>query len=213
MRHIPHLLVIDAWAGPTLGLTPDQEHHLSKVLRLGTGSEVHYTDGRGTVGTGTLGEGCIERGPEHLVPPDPDLHVVCAPPRSKDRARFLVEKVAELGATSLQWIRTDRTQGRPPASERARAWADGALEQSRAAWRMALGTTDWAEVAQGPFLVADRGGRPFGPSDLPCTVVIGPEGGFGPAEVPNRGEAVTFGGRILRTETAAMAAVALARRP
>lgn len=212
MRHIPHVLLVDPWAGAELALAADQEHHLARVLRLEPGAEVHYTDGRGTIGHGVLGRGSVVRGEERAVPPEPELHLVCAPPDAKDRVRFLVEKAAEAGATSLRWIRTERTEGRAPNPDRARAWADGALCQSRGAWRMAIGSATWDDLGE-PLLVGDPGGRRFGPSDLPCTLVIGPEGGFGATEVPNRGEAVTFGGRILRTETAALAAVVLARRP
>jgi 16S rRNA (uracil1498-N3)-methyltransferase len=212
VRHIPHVLAVGPWTGPSIELAPDRHQHLVRVLRLDDGAEVHYTDGSGTIGSGVLAGGSIERGDERTLAPEPDLHVVCSPPKSKDRVRFLVEKVAEAGATSLRWLRTERTEGRPPRPDRSRAWADAALEQSRGAWRLSIGTTSWDELAEEPFLVGAPEGRPFGPGDLPCTVVIGPEGGLAPTEVPNRGEAVTFGGRILRTETAAMAAVVLARR-
>jgi len=212
MGHIPHVFVPGPWAeGGSLPLTDDQVGHLDRVLRLRLGDPVHYTDGAGTVGEGSFTGVAAERGPERFVPAEPAVHLVCAPPRSKDRARFLVEKVAEVGATSLRWIRTEYTQARPPVPDRARAWADGALEQSRGAWRLELGETAWDELARSAFLVAEPNGRPLGPTDAPCTVVVGPEGGFSAKEVPNRGEAVTLGGRILRTETAALAAVLLAR--
>jgi RsmE family RNA methyltransferase len=183
------------------------------VLRLGPGAAVSYTDGAGTVGTGQLEEGLVTRGDEARHAKPPRLDLVVAPPHARDRARFLVEKVAELGATSLRWIRTARTEGRPPAEGKARAWADAALAQSRGAWRLELGTTTWAELADEPgsLLVADPDGTPLGPDRLPATILIGPEGGFDPKEVPNRGDAVTLGGHILRTETAAMVVVALCR--
>ena len=57
-----------------------------------------------------------------------------------------VEKVAELGATSLRWIRTDRSQVPAPNPSKTRAWADAALEQSRGAWALEIGETTWAEL-------------------------------------------------------------------
>jgi 16S rRNA (uracil1498-N3)-methyltransferase len=192
-----------------------QRHHLERVLRRRPGAVVSYTDGAGTIGRGRLGEGAIARGEEAMHPAPPRLDLVVAPPHARDRVRFLVEKVAELGATSLRWIRTARSEGRPPAEAKARAWADAALAQSRGAWRLEVGSTSWAALADGPdpLLVADPAGGPLGPGRLPATILIGPEGGFDPEEVPNRGDAVTLGGHILRTETAAIAAVALCRAP
>lgn len=212
MRHVPHLLVPTPSGPGAIDLDDAQVHHLSRVLRLEPGSPVTYTDGTGLLGEGRLGVGVIERGPERRLPPEPRLDIICAPPRAKDRARFLVEKVAEAGATSLRWIRTAYTQGAPPKHDRAQAWADAALCQSRGAWRTAIDVATWDDI-DGRLLVADPTGRPFGPGDLPAAIVIGPEGGFEPGEVPNRGEAVTLGGRILRTETAAVAAVVLGRHP
>lgn len=213
-RHVPHFLVPPPW-GDELRLDDAQRHHLGRVLRLRPGALVTYTDGSGTIGTGRLTEDGIARGEEVAHPAPPRLDLAVAPPQARERVRFLVEKVAELGATSLRWIRTTRTEGRPPAEAKARAWADAALAQSRGAWRLELGSTSWAALADvpGPLLVADPAGGVLGPDRLPATIVIGPEGGLDPAEVPNRGDAVTLGGRILRTETAAMVAVALCRAP
>lgn len=213
-RHVPHLVVPRPW-GDELVVDDAHRHHLERVLRLRPGTAVSYTDGAGVVGTGLLGEGTIARGEEATRPAPPRLDLVVSPPRARDRTRFLVEKVAELGATSLRWIRTARTEGRPPAEAKARAWADAALAQSRGAWRLELGSTTWAELADvpEPLLVADPTGSPLGPDRLPATILIGPEGGLDREELPNRGDAVTLGGRILRTETAAMVAVALCRAP
>lgn len=212
MRHIPHLLVPGPW-GERLSIDTEQERHLTTVLRLAPGAAVSYTDGAGTTGEGVFGEGGITRGREQTVGRPPDLHLVVAAPRQKDRVRFLVEKVAELGATSLRWIRTDRSQVPAPSPARTRAWADAALEQSRGSWRLEIGETDWSELetSEDRLLVAEPGGVPLSVELLPATLVIGPEGGLTQKETPNRGEAVTLGDRILRTETAAMAAVALCR--
>lgn len=212
MRHIPHVLVPGPWDGDPV-LPDATQRHLTSVLRLSVGDPVHYTDGSGTIGDGTLGFGVVNRGTERFEPEPARLDLVVAPPRSKDRVRFLVEKVAELGATSLRWIRTARCQVPPPNEAKVRAWADAALEQSRGAWRLEVGTTTWAALDDEalPLLVADPDGAPLGPERLPAVIVVGPEGGLTREEVPNRGEAVTMGGRILRTETAAVVAAALCR--
>ena len=211
-RHVPHLVVPRPW-GDELVVDDAQRHHLERVLRLRPGGAISYTDGAGTVGTGLLGEGTVARGEEVTRPAPPRLDLVVAPPHARDRTRFLVEKVAELGATSLRWIHTARTEGRPPADSKARAWADAALAQSRGAWRLELGSTTWEALADvpGPLLVTDPTGGPIGPDRLPATILVGPEGGLDPKEVPNRGDVVTLGGHILRTETAAMVAVAICR--
>ena len=131
MRHIPHLLLEGSWSGSELELTSAQQSHLVRVLRLEVGDPVSYTDGRGMAGSGHLGEGAIVRGPESAVERPSDLVVVAAPPENRDRVRFMVEKLAEIGVAELLFLDSRLGEGRPPRSDRLHAWAVAALEQSR----------------------------------------------------------------------------------
>lgn len=205
-RHIPHVLTAGR-EGPVLSLSEDQRHHLRRVLRLADGEEVSYTDGAGVLGVGYLRGEVVERGEEKTVPRPMDLTVAVAPPASKDRARFLVEKLAELGVVRLVWVRTRFSEGRPPAAAKAAAWAQSALEQSRGAWLMQVEQGDLASLDEEGLVVADPDGDE--PSVGARTLLVGPEGGLHPAEVPPGANTVALGPTILRVETAAIVGAAL----
>lgn len=213
MAHIPHLYIGGSWDGASLYLSPEQTHHLDKVLRIGGGSRtVTYTDGRGRVGRGEYRAGEVARGEESTVGRPSALSMAVAPPASRDRCRFLVEKVAELGVARLRWLRTRHGEGKPPSLERVRSWAVGALEQSRGAW---LTETEAEMVGLGdlerPLAVAAPGGDTE-PIEF-RTIAIGPEGGWDPAELPSDAGLVDLGLTILRVETAAIVAAARFGRP
>ena len=207
MSHVPHLLLPGPWTGKNIELSGEQRHHLEKVLRIGEGESVSYTDGEGSIGNGRLLSGLVLRAEEARVPAPSDLTVVVAPPDNKDRTRFLVEKLAEMGAAELLFLDSRHGQGRPPSAEKARSWSVSGLEQSRGAWLMSTSDrlVDFADINR-PFVVCDRGGL----RDTPFarTVVIGPEGGWSPGEVPEDATLWGLGDTVLRVETAALVAAA-----
>ncbi len=207
MKHTPHLLVDGAWSGWSLPLSEGQRHHLGRVLRLTEGATVTYTDGEGIFGTGTLAEGVVVRGEERTVPRPATLEVAVAPPASRDRQRFLVEKLAELGVARLRWIRTVHGQERLASPSKLRAWVTAAVEQSRGAWAMRVDADlcGWDDLAPPVAVCALEGGDQVG---NPATVVVGPEGGFAPGEIPAAATLWDLGPTVLRVETAALVAVA-----
>jgi 16S rRNA (uracil1498-N3)-methyltransferase len=207
VRHVPHLFLEPPWAGVELTLSPDQASHLTRVLRLGDGDPVSYTDGQGIVGEGHLGSGLVVRGGESTVPRPSDLVLVVAPPDNRDRARFLVEKLAEMGVEELVFLDARLGEGRPPRTDRLRAWAVSALEQSRGAWLMRTGDglVTFPSISR-PFLVCEPGASRETPRAR--TVVVGPEGGWAPGEVPEDAPRLGLGDTILRVETAAVVAAA-----
>ncbi|MDX1448984.1 MAG: hypothetical protein R3246_07935, partial [Acidimicrobiia bacterium] len=69
MAHIPHLLVEGPWPAKTVPLDRDTLHHLHTVLRRTPGDVLSYTDGRGRLGQGSLGDGTLMRGDEQEVEP------------------------------------------------------------------------------------------------------------------------------------------------
>ncbi len=209
MRHVPHIYVPAPWVTDRLRLDGDQLHHLNRVLRLEEGEGVTYTDGAGRLGSGALEGDSIDRGEESLVERGHRLTLAVAPPDSKDRARFLVEKAAELGVARLRWLETVHGHGRPPRPDRSRAWAVSALEQSRGSWLMGIdeATATFSDLSQ-PVLVAAPGGRSVVPVGVDVTVAIGPEGGWASGEVPADATLLDLGPTILRVETAAIVAAA-----
>ena len=183
----------------------EQVDHLSRVLRLGVGSEVTYTDGGGTFGQGFWSGGAISRSGEVQRDRPSRLIVATAPPSSRDRVRFLVEKVAELGIERLLWLTTRHGVRRVPPLKKQRSWAISALEQSRGSWLMGVsdGFVDWDSLER-PLAVCVPGGS--GGEAVIRTVAVGPEGGFGDGEVPPDAAAADLGPTILRVETAAVVA-------
>jgi 16S rRNA (uracil1498-N3)-methyltransferase len=210
MAHVPHLYLPGPWTAPAVELDDRQKGHLTRVLRRPSGVVVSYTDGAGITGEGTFTGSAVVRGDERLVGrQSPELCLAVAPPRSNDRVRFLVEKLGELGVDELRWITTRFGQGTPPAEQKARVWAIGALEQSRGARLMSISGPVGLDELDEPLLVGDLDGRDAVPSGLPrYTLVIGPEGGLHDEEVPHYAARIALSERVLRTETAAIVGAA-----
>ncbi|MEX1004107.1 MAG: RsmE family RNA methyltransferase, partial [Acidimicrobiia bacterium] len=211
MGHVPHLYLPAPWQDAAVAVDAVGLHHLRRALRRSDGDPVSYTDGAGVLGDGHLDGDRIVRGIEKTVPRPSRPVIAVAPPSQKDRVRFLVEKVAELGTLDLRWIRTRFSEGRPPAADKAAAWARSALEQSRSAWLMQVGTehVDMSDLPEGTVFADRTGSRTVDLGAAPC-VAIGPEAGWSADEVPERAPRVSLGPMVLRVETAAMAAAALA---
>jgi 16S rRNA (uracil1498-N3)-methyltransferase len=222
MAHVPHLLLRSPWADSHIALEPATRKHLEKVLRRARGSAVSYTDGEGTLGTGTLAEGpdgavvVLREHEERVARFEPAVTIAVAPPKATDRVRFLVEKLAELGVDRIAWLRTAHGEGRPPSPAKTAAWATMALEQSRAAWRTEVaGSMNIGDLPDGA-IYADPGGGPWDAGELrsagqSLVVAIGPEGGFAPGEIPAGAPCVRLSERVLRVETAAIVAAVLVR--
>ena len=209
VAHVPHLLVAGPWNEARIDVTSEQQRHVTAVLRREPGSPVSYTDGAGLVGEGTWTGADIERGAETTTPvPVASLTLAVAPPDSKERVRWLVEKSTELGVARIRWLRTRYGQGRVPRPDKTRAWMQSALEQSRRS-RVTVVDSDWSELDDlGEFVAADQTGHEFRPTGS-VTVAIGPEGGWAPSELPPAVSLVSLGDGVLRTETAAIGAAAV----
>ncbi|HJQ96360.1 MAG TPA: 16S rRNA (uracil(1498)-N(3))-methyltransferase [Acidimicrobiia bacterium] len=209
MAHTPHLFLAPPWSGESISLSAQQSNHLFKALRLGPGSPVTYTDGRGLFGSGELTNTHLTRGVENMVSPPIDLEIAVVPPHERERVRFLVEKAAELEVRRIRWLRSRFGNARPSQAARAGEWAIAALEQSRGAW-LTLVEDDWVRPLdldpRLPTWVADRDGERSVPTP-PLRVVVGPEGGWAEEELPATWPRLALGRTILRTETAVVAAI------
>lgn len=212
-KHVPHLYVPGPWNAPAIPLTDGAVRHLRKSLRRSDGDALSYTDGAGRIGEGHLDGNRIVRGAEREVPQSRLPTIAVAAPAYKDRARFLVEKLAELGTPELWWLATAFGQGKVPPVDKAESWCRSALEQSRSAWLMRVSTRMVGLDQLPPGTVfADQSGTAVDIGSAPC-VAIGPEGGWAPGEVPAGAPVCSFGPSVLRVETAAVAAAVLAVFP
>ena len=207
MKHVPHVVVGAPWPDEEISLSPIQWRHLTKVLRKNRGDAVTYTDGLGTRGLGRLSSQSVVRGEEVETPRSNDLTVAVAPPASKDRQRFLVEKLAELGVARLLWLETRHGKERVASPAKVFGWVLAAVEQSRGSWLMET-SQDLVRIGdlQGRVVLCHPGGATQ-PGD-PEVVVVGPEGGFADDEIPLDAVTWDLGQTVLRVETAAVVAAA-----
>jgi 16S rRNA (uracil1498-N3)-methyltransferase len=229
---LPRLFVDQPLAlGTTLVLDGAPANYLGNVLRLAPGAEVKLFDDR----TGEWLAAIADAGKKritltvtrHLRPrePVPDLWLVFAPVK-KNRIDMLVEKATELGADRLLPVITQRTIVDRLNLERLRAHTVEAAEQCE---RTALPVLDepvkLAALLRGwpaertLFFADENGGEPFAvaaraAAPAPAAILIGPEGGFTPDEsalihAHPQARAISLGPRILRAETAAIAALSV----
>ncbi len=210
--------------GRRLELPEEEAHHL-RVRRATTGQAVRLLDGAGGIGEGMLAalgpRWAVTVGAVRLVPPPPAL-VLAVGAGDRERFALVVEKAAELGATAVIPLETDRSRNvagrvRPGHLERLRQRGREALKQCSGAWAPDVSEPTPLDVllagAEGARWVADGAGDlppALGPAS-PVTVAVGPEGGLTEGErerLAGGGFApVRLGPRILRFETAAIAAL------
>ncbi|MDT9599079.1 16S rRNA (uracil(1498)-N(3))-methyltransferase [Sphingosinicella rhizophila] len=203
-------------------------NYLGNVLRLGVGAQLKLFDDR----TGEWLAEIAEPGKKRLSlrvvrrlrprEPVPDLWLLFAPIK-RGRIDWLVEKATELGVARLVPVLTGRTIVDRVNIDRLRAHAIEAAEQCE---RTAL--PELADPAKLDallrnwpadrtlFFADERGGTPLAEAAVPgpAAILIGPEGGFTDAERAAVGAVpaarpISLGPRILRADTAALAAIAL----
>jgi 16S rRNA (uracil1498-N3)-methyltransferase len=165
------------------------------------------------VGSGVYSAGWIQRGREVFHERKNAVTIAVAAPKNKSRARFVVEKLAEIGVARLLWLESARSEGRVPRVEKSASWAQAALEQSRGSWLMEVaGPVAVADIPQfGTVLLADRDGADIDEIELPADAIlcVGPEGGFASDEFLESVVRVSLGGNVLRVDTAALVGAAL----
>lgn len=216
--------------GQSVPLTADQAHYLFGVMRLGVGGAVLLFNGRDGEWRATV-EAAAKRGGtlscERQTKPlrmPPDLWLLFAPIK-KARTDFIVEKAAELGAARILPVQTAFTNSDRIRQDRLQAHAVEAAEQCGGTCVPEVCDlqpldrllADWP--ADRRLLWADE--SRVGPSQTlagqppgPWAILIGPEGGFSDAERTRLAAQpfvtpVSLGPRILRADTAAVAALTL----
>jgi len=219
----------DLGEGVALPLSDGHMHYLLHVLRAKAGDHVRLFNGRHGEWSAELEtvtkRGVIVRLKAQTAPqvPAPDVWLVFAPVK-KTPGEYLVQKATELGAARLQPVFTRRTIAARVKEERLLANAVEAAEQSERvsvpeiAAPLALEKLLASWPPERTLYFCDEGGdaKPLAQVARPgpAAILTGPEGGFDPAEremlrsrkfvVP-----VTLGPRILRADTAALAALAV----
>ncbi len=216
-------------AGLTLPLTDAASHYLGGVMRLGPGDVVRLFDDRSgewaaTIATATRKLITVavtaQLRPREVVP---DVWL-CIAPLKRGRIDWVAEKACELGVAQLIPVLTQRTVVERLKLDRLRAHMIEAAEQ--------CGRTALPELAEPVALAAllagwdparalifadETGGAPLADivraAPAPAAILIGPEGGFTPDErtaiLSAGARGASLGPRILRADTAAVAALAV----
>ena len=218
--------------GAEVELARDQAHYLVSVMRRGRGDRLLVFNGRDGEWLAEIAEAGRRGGVLRLVDPVreqdslPDLWLLFAPVK-KARTDFIAEKACEMGCRRLVPIFTRHTNSERVKVERLRAHAVEAAEQCgllsvpEVAEPVALDRLlDGWDPARRIFFCDESGtGAPAAEmlrnaDPGPWAVLIGPEGGFAPDEAARLralpfAHAASLGPRILRADTAAVAALAL----
>lgn len=236
MAHVPRLYHPGRIVPGPLSLEASAWRHLGNVLRMRAGEEFLVFGGDGSEwrarieavsgkasGSATVLELTRQ---EHL--PALDVELYCALVRAT-HFDLVVEKSTELGVDVIHPMATEYTsRGDGPSPNRIERWKRIAVEASEQCGRLrvpviAAATTmeSFLDHTSAPFVVADAAGMAWAagskllPDSGKLAVLVGPEGGWSEAELARArssgGIVLRLGANILRTETAAIAALTLIR--
>lgn len=217
-------------AGQEIRIEGGQAHYLTTVMRLKPGGHLKLFDDLtgewlGEV-TASAKRDCHVRIVEQLRPREdvPDLWL-CAAPIKRARIDWVAEKASELGVARVIFVDTRRAVVDKLNLDRLRAHMVEAAEQCERTALPELSDltplnrllADWP-AGRKLFFADEEGGAPIGEAVRaargPAAILIGPEGGFDPAEraairaLPDA-VPVSLGPRILRADTAAIAAISV----
>ena len=216
-------------------LTGDDARHAAGSLRLRAGEPVTLCDGHGTdyscicteVHAGEVQLKVVESLSSRGEPPCEIVLYQCLP--KGDKMDEIVQKSVELGATRIVPVLSHRCVSRPDAAalkKKTSRWSQIAREAAMQSGRGRIPPVEECvsyeealhQMAASPCpVLLYEGERKLGLSDLDlkggCALLVGPEGGISPQEAQGAlsmgVRAITLGPRILRTETAGPAAIAI----
>lgn len=216
-------------AGQTVPLSQDQAHYLFGVMRLAVGAGLALFNGRdgewqaAVASTGKRGGDLVVQAQTRAQGAPCDLWLLFAPVK-KARTDFIVEKAVELGVARIQPVLTEFTNAERVRADRMAAHVREAAEQCGATWlaevadpvRLDRLLAGWDSARAVMWCDEARVGTPAavtGPAG-PWAILIGPEGGFSDTErarlaALSFAHPVSLGPRILRADTAAVAALTL----
>jgi 16S rRNA (uracil1498-N3)-methyltransferase len=211
-------------------LAGEQAKQITSVLRLGRGDEiVLVSDGEEVdVRLDVTGRDRVEGAvlARRAVATEPKLHLTLALPLLRgDRSEEIVEAVSQLGVSRIVPFTSERSVARELPEARRERWQRIAREAAETARRgrvpQIAQAVEWRrlfDTIEPPVVVAWEGEREcplatsVGTTFRSLSLVIGPEGGLSEAEIAlartHGASVVTLGRRNLRSETAAVAAVA-----
>lgn len=218
--------------GISFVLPTDVAHHALRVLRLRYGEPVHVFDGSGTEYRGALieldGEVGVVLGDKVETVSEAPLRVTLVQALAvADKMDWIVQKAVELGAHAVQPVEAERSVLKlagDRSAKRVERWNQIAVSAAEQCGRSQLcgvegicSLPDWLSRSVGgtSWILTPEGGTRLSAMPRPeagVSLLIGPEGGWSEKEVAQALAAgcqpVQLGPRVLRTETAGLAAIA-----
>ena len=219
-----------------LVLDREESHHLGKVLRVQAGFSVEILDGKGSIAEAKITE--VDRNAirvkileqKSLPPPKPFIRIAVAMTKA-NRWEEMIRPLTEMGVGHITPLLTERTEVRFPTGKEMdklvkwRKLAIEACKQSRNPWLPVIDPpVRLEELLRGKeeaaFIASLRSHRLKSLTDLKSPLsesllIIGPEGGWTEEEegfaLENGAVPFYLGPNVLRTETAALCALAVAR--
>ena len=226
-KSLPRLFLREPLAeGARVELDAAQANYLGNVMRLGEGAELLVFDGESGEWLARIAEAGKKRMSLAIVRKTREAEAIsdvwlAFAPVKRAQTDWLIEKATELGTARLLPVITQRTIAERVKLERLRAIAIEAAEQCgrtrvpEVIEPMPLrGFLDELDPARHFYFADESGGNPLVSTmrEGPAVILVGPEGGFTDEErtlVGGAGaSAISLGPRILRAETAALAALA-----
>ncbi len=217
-----------------VNLNADETRHLRDVLRLRVGDEASVFDGLGQEYRCLVSElskkSAILEVQQEIEPSSPEspLDITAAAAiLPGEKYEITVQKAVELGVYRLQPLYTVRCEMKPGGSgRRMERWRKIAAESAKQSGRARLMDiaepvelteflADAGSIAGTKIFFSERDGSDFNAIEpaMKMTAVFGPKGGWDDSELESAMAAnftiVTFGGRIMRAETAAIAMTAI----
>ena len=230
---IPRIyLPLNLESNQSLELTEHAFQHTVKVLRMKEGAMLFVFDGNGAEYSATLQQVnkknafiLLNEKTENRTESNLSIHLALGLSKG-ERMDFAIQKAVELGVTEITPLFTEHcvvNLDKKRIQKRLQHWQGiiiSACEQSGRSILPKINTiiklTTWSESISQTCLILDplatMSLNEIKPKDEHINLVIGPEGGLSANEISemNKNEsfhAVKFGSRILRTETAAVAAI------
>ena len=219
--------------GASIGLDEETAHYITRVLRLGPGAALILFNGDGNEYHALLEDAGKKRAQVkvgHAVRPQREspLHITLGQGISRgERMDFVLQKSVELGVSAITPLWTVRSQVRLSGKrldKRLSHWRGIMRSASEQSGRVILpglndacSLGDWCRAATANCRLVLDPQATLTPGELPpaddVCVLIGPEGGLDAEEIDSAATAgfqrVRLGPRVLRTETAALAALAV----
>ncbi|MDV7140087.1 16S rRNA (uracil(1498)-N(3))-methyltransferase [Maribacter sp. TH_r10] len=207
--------------------TPEESHHIVKVLRKKENDTLLITNGKGRIFEAKILLADAKKCKAQITSTKKKhrkmywFHLVVAPTKSNDRFEWFLEKATEIGIDEITPIICDRSERKVIKPERMEKVLQSAMKQSMQAYLPKLNPA----VTYNEFIEQEREGllfiahceddekmelkRRVAP-DKDITILIGPEGDFSRNEIDKAYEKgflpVSLGQNRLRTETAAIVA-------